>query len=197
MPTVRDVVLVGPLAYAGLRPEEAFALSWESVTDHHVIVDRAFTYGEMKQTKTHLRRVVDLAPPLATDIALHRPRVTAPDELVLQTSTGLPVDLRNWRNRVWKPAAKKAGVAATPYDLRHTYCSLLAHEGRAAVYIAAMMGHSTSRTHDRYSHVITDAHLQPLTPMADAITQARPKLEGSGLHPSCTEAAPTILRRSL
>ena len=31
MPTMRDVVLVGLLAYAGLRPEEALALTWGSV----------------------------------------------------------------------------------------------------------------------------------------------------------------------
>lgn len=29
MPTLRDVVLVGLLAYAGLRPGEAFALPWD------------------------------------------------------------------------------------------------------------------------------------------------------------------------
>ncbi len=197
MPSVGDVVLVGLLAYAGLRPEEAFALTWESVTDHVVIVDRAFTYGEMKTTKTHLRGVIDLVEPLAADLAGHRPRVTRRDELVLQTSTGLPIDLRNWRNRVCKPTAEKAGVTATPYDLRRTYCSRLAHEGRAAVYIAAMMGHSTSRMQDRYSHVIGDAHLRPLQPMSDAICEARSKLERSGLHSRCTQDAPTVLRRSL
>lgn len=31
VPTPRDVVLVGLLAYAGLRPEEALALTWGSV----------------------------------------------------------------------------------------------------------------------------------------------------------------------
>ena len=140
MPTVRDAVIVGLLAYAGLRPEEAFALSWESITEHVVSVDRAYTYGEMKQTKTHLRRVVDLVAPLAADVAVHRPRVTEPGELVAQSATGLPIDLRNWRSRVWRPAAKRAEVTATPYDLRHTYCSLLAHEGRSATDIQAMCG---------------------------------------------------------
>jgi integrase len=197
MPTVRDVVIVGLLAYAGLRPEEAFALSWDSITRHVIVVDRAYTYGEMKATKTHLRRVVDVVAPLDADVAVHRPHVTEPGELVVQSATGLPIDLRLRRRRVWKSAAKSAGVTATPYDLRHTYCSLLAHEGRAAVYIAAMMGHSTTRMQDRYSHVIADAHMSPLLPMADAISQARQALERGGLHSRCTQDAPAVLRRSL
>ena len=197
MPTVRDVVIVGLLAYAGLGPEEAFALSWESITEHVVSVDRAFTYGEMKQTKTHLRRVVDLVAPLAADVAVHRPRVAAPGDLVVQTATGLPIDLRLWRRRVWRPAAKQAGVTATPYDLRHTYCSLLAHEGRSATYIQAMCGWSSSRMLDRYAHIIRDAHMSPLQPMPDAIAQARDRVERDGLHSPCTAGAPVVLRASL
>jgi integrase len=38
---------------------------------------------------------------------------------------------RNWRRRIFKPAAKKAGLSGMcPYDLRHSLASLLFAEGR-------------------------------------------------------------------
>ena len=68
-----------------------------------------------------------------------------------------------------------AGVDASPYDLRHSYCSLLAHEGRSAPYIAAMMGHGLTDTQKHYAHLIDDARLSPNTTMVDAIRAARAK----------------------
>ncbi len=59
MPSMRDVVLVGLLPYAGLRPAEAFALTWASVTDNVLVIDRSFTAGEIKTTKTRRRRTVE------------------------------------------------------------------------------------------------------------------------------------------
>jgi integrase len=115
-----------------------------------------------------------------------------PDDFVVTTETGLPIDLRNWRNRVFHPAARVADVKATPYDLRHTFCSLLAHEGRAMVYIAAMMGHSTIRTQEPCSHIITDAHLRPLVPMTDAIQEARASVERSLLPSRCPTRRRTL-----
>lgn len=85
----------------------------------------------------------------------------------------------------------------TPYELRHTYCSLLAHEGRSPVYIAAAMGHSLIETQSRYSHIIADARLSPLKPMADAIYEARAELSDAGASSVCLTDAPTVLRRSL
>jgi integrase len=47
----RDAVLVSLLAYAGLRPGEALALSWEHVRERTLLVERALSHGEMKSTK--------------------------------------------------------------------------------------------------------------------------------------------------
>jgi len=88
-------------------------------------------------------------------------------------------------------------VEVTPYELRHTFCSRLAHEGRSAVYIAAAMGHSLIETQSRYSHIIEDARLSPMKPMADAIYEARAELADAGAYSVCLEDAPTVLRRSV
>jgi integrase len=50
--------------------------------------------------------------------------------LVVANGRGGYLDLRTWRRRIWKPACQRAGViGATPYELRHTYASLLIHGG--------------------------------------------------------------------
>ena len=107
------------------------------------------------------------------------------------------LDLHNWRRRVFIPACKRAGVKVTLYELRHTFCSLLAHEGRSPVYIAAAMGHSLIETQSRYSHIIEDARLSPGKPMAEAIYEARVELAESGASSVCLSDPPTVLRRAL
>ena len=44
-------------------------------------------------------------------------------------------------------AAIKAGAPdATPYTLRHSFCSLLLHEGRSVIYVARQLGHDAALT---------------------------------------------------
>ena len=47
-----------------------------------------------------------------------------------------------WRQRTFAAALKAAGVSrARPYDLRHSFASLLLHEGRSVIYVARQLGH--------------------------------------------------------
>jgi integrase len=187
MPSLRDVVLVGLLAYAGLRPGEALALTWASV-GAVLVVDRAVSAGEVRQTKTNSRRTVEVIPPLAEDLALLRPRRALPGDLVCAGVRGNVLNLRNWTRRVWRPACERAGVMATPYDGRHTYASLLIHEGRALPYVTAALGHASSRTTlDHYAHLFDSARLATGVPMIEAIIAARAELRAAGVYPMCTE----------
>ncbi len=112
-----------------------------------------------------------------------------PDALVCPSETGGHVDLNNWRRRVWIPATQRAGVRATPYDGRHTYASLLIHEGRSRLLVAAAMGHSTGETVWRHSaHVFEAARLGVGIPMVEAVRAAREELAASGVYrcvPGC------------
>ena len=52
-------------------------------------------------------------------------------------------------------ATQVAGLAhARPYDLRHSFASLLLHEGRSVIYVARQLGHDARLTLTRYGHVI-------------------------------------------
>ena len=62
-----------------------------------------------------------------------------------------------WKNRVYNPAARRAGLASVrPYDLRHAFVSLLLAEGRSVVDVAAQAGHAPTMTLDTYAHVMAD-----------------------------------------
>ncbi len=47
----------------------------------------------------------------------------------------------NFQSRVWRPAARRAGVDFTLYDLRHTFASRLLSAGIPLVEVSAWMGH--------------------------------------------------------
>ena len=72
---------------------------------------------------------------------------------------------RNWRNRVFQPAAKKAGLSQTrPYDLRHSFVSLLIAERRTIIEVARQAGHSPTMTLDTYGHIFDELEdAEPVT----------------------------------
>jgi integrase len=96
----------------------------------------------LKRTKTEKLRTVELVEPVAEDLAACRPARADRGALVIPNADGGHLEINNWRNREWAKAAETAGTDATPYDLRHTYASLLIHEGCSVPAVAALMGHS-------------------------------------------------------
>ena len=91
---------------------------------------------------------------------------------------------QSWRRRAFKRAADAAGVGSTtPYALRHSFASLLLHEGRSVIYVARQLGHDARLTLSRYGHVIDELDDQPRLPAEDAIRSAR-QAEGTSDVPS-------------
>jgi integrase len=75
---------------------------------------------------------------------------------------------------VFVPALEAAGLApARPYDLRHSFASLLLHEGRSVIYVARQLGHDARYTLGTYGHVIDELDGQPQVTAEDAIRAAR------------------------
>jgi integrase len=121
MPSLRDATLVSLFAYAGLRPAEALALEWGDV-GNLLVVDKSFTYGEMRPTKTATRRTVDIVQPLRDDLDELRKVSPNGHGLVAPNRAGGPLDLRTWRRRIWKPACVRACVRASLS--RRTTCDM-------------------------------------------------------------------------
>lgn len=162
MPTDRDRALVSVLAYAGLRPGEALALTWGDIRERTILVERAVACGGIKCTKTRATRSVRMLRPLKLELAAFRMRTTErrDDQLVFPAYDGDPWsddDWRNWRRRQFTTAAKHAGLKAVrPYDLRHSFVSLLIAEGRSIIDVARQAGHSATMTLDTYGHVFDE-----------------------------------------
>ena len=83
-------------------------------------------------------------------------------------------DWRNWRTRVYKPLATAVGlVSSRPYDLRHSYASLLIHEGVSVVEVARQLGNAPNVTLGVYAHVFEELDPAERLSAVDAIRAAR------------------------
>jgi integrase len=83
---------------------------------------------------------------------------------------------------VWQPALKAVDLPATmvPYDMSHTFASLLLHEGRLSLAeIAAQFGHSVMVLMSTYAHVIADLKGVERTSAEEAIQAARAEVSGA------------------
>jgi len=86
-------------------------------------------------------------------------------------------DWRNWRRRVFQPAADAVGLGTIrPYDLRHSFVSLLIAEGRNIVEVARQAGHSPSMALDTYGHVFDELDGDKQRPAEEVIRKARAKV---------------------
>jgi len=166
----RDATVLSVLAYAGLRPGELRGLRWRDVRERTLLVNAQ---------KTASRRTVRLLAPLAADLAewrlaSGRPAEDAPVLPGDDGDTWTAEGFNKWRGRVFARALDEARVGrARPYDLRHSFASLLLHEGRSVIYVARQLGHGAELTMRTYGHVIDELEDAPRQPAEDAIRAAR------------------------
>lgn len=156
-----DRVFVEVLLYCGLRFQEAAGLRAFRVDllrkRLQVATVQPRKGGEKKpKTDAGVRPV-----PITDDLTIALSRVIpAPDQsLVFTSPTGERIRYDNWLRRVWYPALKLAALddpQPTPHDLRHTYGSWLGEDAVPPAQIAALMGHKSLRSVERYIHA-TDA----------------------------------------
>jgi integrase len=151
------------------------------VGDEGINIERAVSIGRVKATKTGTTRSVRLLSPPAADLrefrmASGRP---APGALLFPSADGglwTETAWGNWSKRQWGRALKTAGLSsARPCDLRHSFASLLLHEGRSVVYVARQLGHGAQLTLGTYGHVIDELDDAPHIDAETAIAQARDK----------------------
>ena len=72
-------------------------------------------------------------------------------------------DWRNWRKRVFQPAATAAGlVHARPYDLRGSFASLLIQAGKNVVDVAKQLGHTPESCLRYYARIFDEAPEHPI-----------------------------------
>ena len=175
---LRDATLVSLLAYAGVRPQEAFALYCEDVGERSLRIRAKVVDGvRLPYTKTRRNRSVRLLAPLAQDVREYMLATGRRTGLLFPRADGQPWrkhDWRNWHRRVYRPAAEKVGLdAARPYDLRGSFVSLLAWEGEPMAIIAKNAGHSIATAERHYLKIFEDFDPANRTSAEKAIRAAR------------------------
>jgi integrase len=145
------------LARTGMRPGEAAALQWTDFdfTNRKILVERAYSAGELGSTKTDCVRTVDMSQELATALsALYKVREAqtlkqgwgeVPD-LVFINAAGNPTDESRVRKRFTRVLKKAEITGHRLYDLRHTFATQLLAKGAPITYVAAQLGHARPST---------------------------------------------------
>jgi integrase len=153
------------LAYGGLRIGEAVALRVKNVDlmrGRVQVVESATEVGGHRilgPTKTRRKRSLALPGFLREGLAGHlasHGTPTEPESLVFTASGGGPVLHNNFRNRVFYPASRAAGIEPIPHihDLRHSAVALAIQAGAHPMAIKEMAGHSSiTTTFDVYGHL--------------------------------------------
>jgi integrase len=155
----------------------------------------AVSIGTISETKTPRRRTVRLLSELADDLNEWRLRSGRPDPraLVFPGHDGRPwtrTAYQNWRRRVYGPAADAAGVEqARPYDLRHSFVSLLIAEGHNVVEVARQAGHSPKMALDTYAHVFEEFDPIERVDAANRIRKAREAVRFKATQPTLFDVA--------
>lgn len=178
---LQSAALISVLAYAGLRPGEALALTWQDVRAQTLLVSKAVSLGRLghiKEPKNGAIRAVRLLQPLADDLRFYREsRQVDEQRSLLFPSPEAQLWTRsrwaNWRKRTFIPAAVAVGIEGSrPYDLRHSFVSLLIEDGRTVVDVAAQAGHSPTMCISTYAHLFAEGSIGDGT-VEERITSAR------------------------
>lgn len=151
----RGATIVSLIAYAGIRPVELRKLEWSDV--NMPLFHRAYIPAEI--AKNHVRRSVDLWRPLRTDLMQWHMDQGRPSGLVFPNAAGAPMSQSSWNqwsHRTFKPAAQAAGITCVPYDLRHSYISLLIQAGYQILEVARLAGHRPEETLRTYAHLFDE-----------------------------------------
>jgi integrase len=152
-------LVVELLGHTGLRIGELIALTWADIDfgRKRVQVQRRWYRGSFAPPKSKFGiRQVPLTHTMAQKLWTLRGR---DDELIFGTRNNTPMGATNFYNRVFKPAAVKAGVPwATFHTLRHTCASILFNNGGLnPKQVQAWLGHhAASFTLDTYVHLLEE-----------------------------------------
>lgn len=160
-----SATLTSVLAYMGLRPAEALALRWANARDATLLVDTRNSNGVASPLKGgHAYRAIPYFAAVRRDLDEWRSKTphSGGGDLIFPRSDGGPfvkTDWKNWRRRSFDPAlvAGTERERARPYDLRHSFVSLLIRSHRYSIIeIAELAGHSPQMTLTTYGHVFAE-----------------------------------------
>jgi len=142
----------------GMRTGEVHGLKWKYVDfDLRIIrVRETFVLGEDEYTKTDgSQRDIQMSQPVFDALKTQFEATGQVSEYVFCNQAGLPLDNKNFSDRVWYPLLRNLGLTKRrPYQMRHTAATLWLASGEAPEWIARQLGHTSTemlfRVYSRY-----------------------------------------------
>lgn len=149
---VRNTLIAEMLFATGLRVSELCALDRDSISNRQFVV-----VGKSKEP-----RVCFITSDVEKKISQYLDmRTDSNRALFVDHNTGKRVQSRNIQ-RVFRRVSKNSGInACTPHTMRHTFATYLVEDGVDIRFVAALLGHQSLQTTQRYTH-IRDAKLQQI-----------------------------------
>jgi integrase len=174
------VNLVEAWMFTGMRTSEIFALRWDNVdlVDSTALVSEALVRGELKgSTKTNVARTVRLNSRAAGAIQRQRQYTQTVGSTVFQDpryGTAWSQE-RAFRRSFWEPSLKRLKLPyRRPYNMRHTYATLMLMAGMKPAFCARQLGHSVEIFHSTYAKWIDgEADAGEMALLERSITRAR------------------------
>lgn len=155
------------LVTTGMRPGEAFGLTWPDVdlVTCSLLVRQAVTYGAGKTPiistpKTKRPRRIAFTRELADILSEHMTTtrdIVGSLDLVFPTIDGGLQHPNHWSKRDFKGTLRRAGLPASTrlYDLRHTMATQALRNGVPVHIVSARLGHASAKmTLDTYAHAV-------------------------------------------
>jgi integrase len=136
--------------------------------------------GRLKGTKTGAERTVRLLQPLAQDLAEWRLAQGRPEPGTIvfpgESPDGTLTEgqWNRWTQGTFRAAKLAVGLpTARAYDLRHSFVSLLIHEGQSILDVARQAGHSPQTCLRDYGHLFDEFDPAKREPAEAVIGAAR------------------------
>lgn len=141
---VRNTIIAEMLFVTGLRVGELCALNRDSIKDRQFVV-----IGKSKEP-----RVCFITQKVEHELAKYLAmRSDGNRALFVDSNTGNRVT-KGSVQRIFRRVSKESGVAAcTPHTMRHSFATHMIEEGVDIRFVAAMLGHQSLQTTQRYTHV--------------------------------------------
>lgn len=135
--------------FTGMRTSEIDGLPWKNVDfeRRQIIIDQAVVNGVIGKTKTAGSNRVIQMNKMVYEALLNQKEVTKHrSDYVFCTKKGTPLSHRNVTKRVWYPLLRYLELEKrNPYQSRHTAATLWLAAGESPEWIAAQLGHSSTK----------------------------------------------------
>ncbi|MEG4484469.1 tyrosine-type recombinase/integrase [Microcoleus sp. D2_18a_B4] len=159
------------LALTGFRPEEAIALNWNDIKERKgrtvIVVSKAYSKGELKDTKTYNTRIFPCNDQLLS-LLRRIPKRQNENNLIFPSVEGGYLNQDNFLNRQWRPVviklyqSGKISQYLPCYNLRHSFITRLIRDGYDPSTVAALVGNSPQVILDHYLAAKKDLTLPEL-----------------------------------